>query len=176
MNAHQKTLLKFLTVCSAFTSTRPGFAYKSPHHFVAQHGAWYEFQPLPRTIRRGAPRICFANAIMTAVKHGLRYVEGYALSPVGILPIHHGWVASRTPGRLYEVTWPTPGLAYFGVEFSIGRADNCSWEGDASVLDDWHRHWPLLREPWTGEDWGRKWEPSEALQLAYRLKAANVLK
>jgi len=54
-------------------------------------------------------------------------------------------------GRAIELTWRAPGLAYLGVPFAVERADDCSWVGDATVLDDWRRGWPLLRDRWRGE-------------------------
>ena len=37
------------------------------------------------------------------------------------------------------------------MPFSAARAHDCTWHGDATVLDDFNRGWPLLREPWAGE-------------------------
>jgi hypothetical protein len=42
------------------------------------------------------------------------YVEGYAQA---ILPVHHAWNVDAQ-GRVMEVTWEEPGVAYFGIEFN----------------------------------------------------------
>jgi hypothetical protein len=94
---------------------------------------------------------CFANALNCALVYpGWTYVEGYALEPLTRMPIHHAWGLDER-GRAIELTWRVPGLAYLGVPFAVERADDCSWVGDATVLDDYRRAWPLLRERWQGE-------------------------
>jgi hypothetical protein len=111
------------------------------------------------------PQCCYGNAIVAAVFHDTRYVEGWGLISVGGEPrlaLHHAWV---TPGDglAYDVTAPEPWLAYWGMEFRVERSDNCTWEGDASVLDDYRRRHPLLRQRWPGEDWGKTWPYSPRL-------------
>lgn len=139
-----------------------GVHYLGPADFVIREGKMY--RPAPGIVPRGAPKACFGNAIALGAIYGLRYVEGYAVDP-GLLrvAVHHAW--NLTPeGLVYDTTWQNRGMVYLGVEFSLGRADDCTWNGDASVLDDFNRGWPLLREPWRGEDFERKWEPSEILE------------
>jgi hypothetical protein len=125
----------------------PGWVYASPYDFILQHGAFYTPTPRPAGYYQGAPKCCFGNAIVAAVLHADRYVEGWALLSVGGEPgigLEHAWV---TPGDgvAYEVTTDAPWLAYWGIEFSVERADNCTWEGDATVLNDYRRHHPLLQ-------------------------------
>jgi hypothetical protein len=79
------------------------------------------------------------------------------------LHVQHAWCEDQT-GCPVEVTWPWPGRAYRGCRFDAGRADDATWDGDANVLDDSYRGWPLLREPWRGE---QDWEWSDRLR-AYR--------
>ena len=139
---------------------REGLSYRGPADFVLQHGRWYsaKLNELPT----GHPSTCYGNAIIVAVVHGLPYVEGYALSPIGrIFP--HAWNAQDV--YAIDTTWRTPGLAYVGVEFSVERADDCTWNGDATVLNDYKRGWPLLRQPWHGEDASIEWPPSERLEI-----------
>jgi hypothetical protein len=135
--------------CGHDLTTR-GYAYVSISDFLLRHGQWYAPRPLPRGIPRGAPRQCFGNALLAALRleGDLFYVEGWSIGYV--VPVPHAW-CTDAHGRLYELTWETPGTAYLGVEFSLERASNCCWEGDATVLDDYRRHWPLLGQPWTGE-------------------------
>lgn len=151
---------------------RLGLVYRGPADFVLREGKPYERAGVCRT---GAPRACFGNSIAFATHNetsGWRYVEGYALAPWRqlldvVIPIHHAWVVDAD-GVMYEPTWPAPGQAYLGVEFSVERADDATWNGDASVLDDWKRRWPLLRRPWRGEDLVPQFPPSPRLELLRR--------
>lgn len=150
------------------TDLRPqGYAYANPCDFVLQHGRWYAPRPLPRPVTRGVPNHCYGNAMVRAVLHDLAYVEGYALLSVRGEPpmlFQHAWCADAE-GRLYEVTWKLLGLAYLGVTFGVERADDCTWNGDATVLHDDQRGWPLLRQRWTGEPLLQAWPPSPRLAL-----------
>lgn len=153
------------------------YTYRGPADFVLQHGEAFEPIALPDEYEYGAPKLCFGNAIALAMLRGLTYVEGYAIGPHGIA-IHHAW-NTDDEGRLIDVTWsalwddgrrwPIPDAAYLGVRFSLGRADDATWHGDATVLDDYKRRWPLLKAPWEGEDWEREWpNPSPPLQRLRR--------
>lgn len=139
--------------------------YAGPHDFVVEHGIDYpEIAPDTLVYGQGAPRLCFANAINACVFHpGLRYVEGYALAPnLGDMPFHHGWNLDPQ-GRVVDITWMGTGVAYRGVEFSVERADECTWEGDASVLTDFRRPQSVLMQPWRGEPEGIVWPHSPRL-------------
>lgn len=150
-----------------------GYAYSSPAEFVLQHGIEYTPRPLPKGLQMGLPKHCYSNAIVGAYAHrSLFYVEGYALN-VASFPIHHAWLTDDKQSA-FDPTWRSLGTAYLGIMFNVGRADDASWNGDATVLDDWKRHWPLLKQPWTGEDMEKFWEPTEAtilLKDGLRLKA-----
>lgn len=159
------------------------WVYTSPEQFVLEHGEWWDYEPLPLEYEFGAPRTCFANAIVLCVLHPeLTYVEGYGMMIDIGLPIHHAWNVDPD-GRVIDSTWraiyddtnervPIPGgAAYCGVRFSFGRADDACWEGDAAILDDWKRGWPILREPWQGEDWAREWpNPSPLIRIVSAAK------
>lgn len=150
----------------------PGLFYRNAADFVLRHGDWYEPAPLPPGVRPGLPRLCFGNAIANCIRfHDWLYVEGFALTPEG-LPFHHAWNLDAG-NMLRDTTWQNRGLAYLGVVFALGRADDATWNGDASVLDDRHRGFPLFRQPWRGEDWNRVWPPSEALILARKRLGRN---
>jgi hypothetical protein len=150
---------------AATGAVRPGLVYAGPADFVLRHGRSYAPAP-PRYRERGADKCCFGNAIMLAVKYPrLRYVEGFAVVPRIGIPVLHAWNVDDA-GRMVDITWRPVGAAYIGVEFAVERADDATWNGDACVLDDWKRGWPLLREPWTGERSWADYEPSEPLALA----------
>jgi len=145
------------------------FVYKGMEHFLLEHGVWYEVQPWQNKYRQGAPKNCFANAMLLGAEKGLRYVEGLAIADISIeLPIHHGWNIDKH-GNVIDNTWLNSGLVYFGVEFSIGRADDALWNGDSTVLDDYRRRHPLYRQPWLGEDYSLKWKASEGMKLLRRM-------
>ena len=57
------------------------------------------------------------------------------------------------------------------MEFSIEQADDCTWSGDATMLDDYRRRWPLLRQPWIGVSMLTQWPPSPWLEL---VKAGRI--
>lgn len=136
-----------------------GLVYAGAADFLLQHGQWYV--PGALTVReRGQPRLCYGNAIMLAVKRPeLVYVEGYAVAPGIPVPMMHAWNATAD-GTLVDITWQNTGVAYLGCVFSVERADDATWHGDACVLDDWKRRWPLLRRPWEGERPIEGYEPS----------------
>lgn len=146
--------------------------------FVLQHGIWYTPRAYPPNLPDGGLKMCFGNSILLAATKGYRYVEGFAIMPAPFspIPMHHAWNLDAF-GALIDSTWNNEGMAYLGVEFSLERADDATWEADGSVLNDYHRKWPLFREPWTGEDWNRKWPEQERLRLlrAGRLQEAFEL-
>jgi hypothetical protein len=140
---------------------RHGYAYRSGYNFLAQHGIEYKPTLWPGGYKQGAPRMCYGNAIVGGAVYGLRYVEGITLSPHGIAT-PHAWNLSAE-GELLDLTWLNTGLVYIGVEFSLERADDATWNGDACVLDDWKRRWPLFRKPWAGENYNLTWPASDRL-------------
>jgi len=154
-----------------------GYTYAGVGDFLLRHGVWYEPRPLPKSIRHGAPRQCFANAVMLGRIKGLRYVEGYALAQFkgdALLPVQHGWNLDRD-GNLIDATWREPGLAYLGVEFSVGRAENALWFDDASVLDNPKSRYRIFKEPWLGENFNLAWRRSNKLRrAASELRAAGI--
>lgn len=136
-----------------------GLVYTSPHDFVLQHGRIYEGL-WARKYPIGAQKMCFGNAILLSGRHGLKYVEGFALAPTGEL-ILHAW--NEESGQLVDCTWANTGLLYIGVEFSVERADDATWNGDANILNDENRDYPVFRQRWQGEDYSLSWPYSDRL-------------
>lgn len=124
-----------------------GFAYRNHYDFLLREGTQYVPSPLS-SLPQLAPRQCFFNALLTAIVQGLPYVEGMAFSPFQDAAWHHAWNVDER-GQVVDRTWGV-GRAYLGVEFSAQRANEATWDGDASVLQD-PRH-ELLRSPWVRED------------------------
>ncbi len=84
--------------------------------YVLAHGRLFDRltaeQP-PRMARNA----CHQNSAVFSRRPGMIYVEGFALVAVpSLVAFEHAWCVD-TDGRIHEVTWETPGLAYFGVPF-----------------------------------------------------------
>jgi hypothetical protein len=68
---------------------------------------------------------CWWNAqLLAEADPSFAYVEGYTMSDVAPVPIHHAWVEKN--GKVWEITMrdgPTPpeGAVYFGVEIEPER-------------------------------------------------------
>jgi hypothetical protein len=144
----------------------PGLVYTSPYDFLAQHGVDYRPTPWSFAYPQGTQKICYANAITLAAKSKLKYVEGVALAPTGEL-ILHGWNATAE-NELVDTTWCNTGLVYLGVEFSVERGDDATWNGDAYVLNDEKRNYPIFQQRWQGEDYTIQWPHSDRLEALYR--------
>ena len=146
MTEAQQELWDYLELIRrVFSRKRDGFHYTGAADFLLQEGKFYEPVPFPKHIPQGAAKMCYGNAIMLAgLRPGWKYVEGYAHA---ILPVAHAWNLDEH-GQLVDCTWLNTGTAYLGVEFSLERADAATWDGDASILDDWQRKWPIFREKW----------------------------
>ena len=143
-----------------------GFAYTSVYDFLVQHGVDYRPGLAWKHYPRGEQKQCFYNSIKLAAQYGIPYCEGLTLAPSGEV-IPHAWNLNKT-GRLVDSTWCNTGFVYIGVEFSVERADDAMWNGDANVLDDVHRGFQLFRQRWTGEDPATVWPYSDRIE-AYRL-------
>jgi hypothetical protein len=163
VTADEQLLHKALEALLAKQPQHTGLVYRMAPDFVLRHGVWFERIPWRKGWKQGAPLCCFGNAIAAGMLNGWRYIEGYALAPTG-KTILHAWNATEE-GTLIDTTWCNTGLAYLGIEFSVGRADDATWNGDQCVLDDCKRGWPLFQQEWRGEPEGVAWQPSEAVRF-----------
>ena len=161
-----------LRVQAANYPKQDGYAYTSAADFLVQHGVDYRPGAAWRHYPRGKQKECFGNAISLAASRRIPYVEGVALSPSGEI-FSHAW--NLTPlGRLVDSTWCNCGLAYIGVVFSVERADDATWNGDAHILGDEHRGYPIFRERWQGEDYSIQWPFSDRMEAYKRFHLTGV--
>lgn len=143
----------------------PGLVYQGPGDFVLSHGVFFHKATCPPGERAPA-RMCFGIAINHAAWKGEKYFEGFAWAPGTNQLMHHAWtVRPEEPDVALDRTWPIPGILYVGVEFSVERADDATWNGDAAVLIDEARGYQLYRQPWEGEPPDLVWPPSERLEI-----------
>jgi hypothetical protein len=140
-----------------------GLVYRSFYGFVLAHGRFYDRKPWTAKYPRMVEKQCFGNAIYLGGLYGLRYVEGFAVSPVDGDAFLHGWNIDEN-NLVVDSTWCNTGVLYLGVEFSVERADDASWNGDACVLNDCNRHYPVLQRTWEGEDYNLAWPASDRLE------------
>jgi len=101
--------------------------------FMLRNGKrWTEIAPLPKRMRMGTPKLCFANSAKLAMKHSnLRYCEGYI---VRIIPIHHAWCIDEH-GRVIDATLRDPVSDYLGVAFTAAEYAHHSSDRSASLFD-----------------------------------------
>lgn len=151
MSDAQRAITEWLTMlrdCCLGNGLPEGYHYAGIGDFLLQHGVWYEPQPLPKRIRRGVPRGCFANAMILSKTRGYSYVEGYAVPALDDVqfPVHHAWNLDKD-GNLIDNTWEKTGLAYFGVEFPYTMAAKAIKDSN-TVLDNPHARFEIFREPY----------------------------
>ena len=148
---------------------KDGF-YRSTGSFLRTHGRYY-LRPWASSPRKGLQNVGILNAISFSLAYGYRYVEGQAL-------VKPTWPKnSRYFGCFWTwnvdeygrpIDWnngPLP-LALCGVEFSVDRAYDAwsyRYPGISQVIEDGARGWPLLRSPWLGEDYNKRFACSAEL-------------
>jgi hypothetical protein len=118
-----------------------GFKYSCIEEFVLKNGKNFPYKPLPPSVKRGEPKMCFKNATQLMIdRDDLTYVEGYALS---IIPIMHAWCIDED-GNVVDPTMPM--CEYYGIPFDsafvIGTMLRRKYYG---IIDDWENGWPMLR-------------------------------
>lgn len=96
---------------------RTDWKYRSFEELVLECGRVMEPKPLPKTIKRGQPRLCYANSKQLALKNrNLTYVEGYAMAQGVSIPLQHAWLLD-TDGYVIDSTWEPSGCCYLGIAF-----------------------------------------------------------
>ena len=112
----EKILKEYLSSVSTNFPTQ-----KTYEAIVLEHGRKFAppVTPRPKGIRKGRNRLCFMNAYRLANREDFRYVEGFAISDIGILiPVQHAWVVDNKD-NVIETTWKESGLAYSGIVFDL---------------------------------------------------------
>ena len=148
--AHQSLLVDWLAaqieIHAAFASTRD-WLFTCAEDLVLRVGYWGNPTTLPPDRSPGPEGRCFANASAYATVHGLTYVEGFALSTLG-LAYPHAWAVDDA-GNVHDVTWPPMrGLAYLGIPFSAVYIDTIDGNLGAACLvhDAYLDDYRVLRE------------------------------
>lgn len=110
-----KGYLQNLAAVIQTVGARTDWKYRGFEQLVLECGTMIELKPLPKTIKMGQPRLCYANCQQLALKNrSLTYVEGYAIAAGVSLPLHHAWLLD-TDGCAIDPTWETPGCCYLGI-------------------------------------------------------------
>lgn len=94
---------------------RTDWKYRGFEQLVLECGTMMQPKPLPKKVKRGQPRFCYANCKQLALKNrNLTYVEGYAMAQGVPLPLQHAWLLD-TDGYAIDPTWEIPGCCYLGI-------------------------------------------------------------
>jgi hypothetical protein len=112
--------------------TRGRMAEGEAWELIAERGEeWQVARNRDGSPYRGGPMMrkqqCFNNAARTALgltafdAEGCRYAEGFALSAVTGMWVHHAWVLNAF-GLVIDRTWEVPGERYVGVTFDDDQA------------------------------------------------------
>lgn len=141
MNYLKKLMDILQSRTAALTGIRYDRAYQTMEEFVLKNGQVYSPQQLPKKFRSGRFQFCFGNSFLAAKRHGLIYVEGYAISNGEHI---HAWCVEPGSQDVIDRTW-RQGKAYFGVPFDLGFvARTLKSRGCYGVLDNWEQGFPLL--------------------------------
>lgn len=96
---------------------RTDWKYRGFEELVLECGTIMEPKPLPKNIKQGLPRLCYANCQRLVLKNrSLTYVEGYAMAQGVSLPLQHAWLLDAD-GCAIDPTWDSPGCCYLGIAF-----------------------------------------------------------
>lgn len=94
---------------------RTDWKYRGFEELVLECGRVMEPKPLPKNVKRGLPRLCYANCQRLVLKNrSLTYVEGYAMAQGVSLPLQHAWLLDAD-GCAIDPTWDSPGCCYLGI-------------------------------------------------------------
>lgn len=86
--------------------------------FVVRHGTSQEGRPVPvgwGQRRSRTPHRCYLAAGANYLSSNCLCTEGRALSATGGKWIPHAWLTDPE-GEVIDLSWPEPGIEYFGVE------------------------------------------------------------
>jgi len=149
MDALREQLAAMVEVRTGLTKAH-GFPYRCAEDLVLRHGAEYTLAPPRCQPRFRYARACFDSAyrLSTRSRSPWIYVEGFALSNVG-LAVHHAWVTHRrSPDLVYELAWDDdPDAVYLGIAFVAGFVREtfaASKSTQYSVIDAYWQGFPLL--------------------------------
>jgi hypothetical protein len=96
---------------------RTDWKYRGFEELVLECGRVMKPKPLPKNVKRGQPRLCYANCQRLVLKNrSLTYVEGYAMAAGVSIPLQHAWLLDAN-GYVIDPTWETPGCCYLGIAF-----------------------------------------------------------
>jgi hypothetical protein len=96
---------------------RTDWKYRGFEELVLECGRVMEPKPLPKNIKQGQPRVCYANCQRLILKNrSLTYVEGYAMAQGVSIPLQHAWLLD-TDGYVIDPTWEPSGCCYLGIAF-----------------------------------------------------------
>jgi len=123
----------------------------SPAQWLLDHGQAFERGPLPKGVRRGPVKQCYANSLKLALDGGGRFVycEGMAIN---MIPVDHAWCFDRATGLIVDRTWKQ-GRHYIGVPIRTEYAME-KLAGGFAVVNDWEHDFPIM----TGEVPGNVWK------------------
>lgn len=94
---------------------RTDWKYRGFEQLVLECGTMMQPKLLPKTIKMGQLRVCYANCQRLVLKNrSLTYVEGYAMAQDVSLPLQHAWLLD-TDGCAIDPTWETLGSCYLGI-------------------------------------------------------------
>lgn len=110
-----KEHLQDLTTLMGKLPSRNDWVYRGYEDLILQCGRVMEPKPLPKNIKPGQPRLCYANSQHLVFKNpALTYVEGYAMAQGVSFPLHHAWLLDAD-GYAIDPTWEPYGCCYLGV-------------------------------------------------------------
>lgn len=125
-----------------------GMKFMGQEDFVKQNGKAFTSQKYPSKYLnyRGEKKGCFTNAFNLAQRFSeLTYVEGYGISNVVPLAIHHAFCVDAE-GNVVDPTWDDQeDSTYFGVEFNQKYVvDTILRTKYYGILENWIEGYPLF--------------------------------
>lgn len=140
-------LLNHVRMVASTGQVPPPPAVSCTQEFAVRHGVLFPTVALGDTklTRHCRPQACFYNARTLARRHPDRflYCEGFACA---VIVTEHAWLYDLKEQLAVEVTWDEIGVGYVGVPFSAAFCRREPMDPqNFCLLNQWHRHHPLLR-------------------------------